>query len=161
MIKKVWDNLEEYILVPMLAFSAILLFFQVIMRYIFSNSLSWSEELARFLYIWEVWLGIAYCTKKKSHLRITLVFNLVKENIQFYIQLLVNVLWFGFGIFMIRNGANTMLQIMNHAQRSSAMQIPMWLVYLAIPTGSFLMDIHLIEDTVQMFRKRKGALRDV
>ena len=55
MLKKLWDNLEEYILVYSMMFSVALVFVQVIMRYVFSNSLSWSEELARYLFLWQIW----------------------------------------------------------------------------------------------------------
>lgn len=150
MIKKIWDHLEEWILVPMIAFSAVLLFVQVVMRYVFRNSLSWSEELARFLYIWEVWLGIAYATKTGEHLRVTLVYNLVKGRAAFILRVAVNILWLAFGILMACIGGQTMISIMNFGQLSSAMRIPMWLVYLAVPTGAFLMAVRLIEDTVRL-----------
>jgi len=37
----------------------ILVFIQVVMRYVFSNSLSWSEEMARFIFLWLSWIGAA------------------------------------------------------------------------------------------------------
>ncbi len=47
----IWNKMEEYFLVYSLILMVILVFIQVIMRYIFNNSLSWSEELvAIFLY---------------------------------------------------------------------------------------------------------------
>ncbi len=152
-MKKVLGRFEEYILIPMLAFSAILLFVQVIMRYVFSNSLSWSEELARFLYIWEVWLGIAYCTKMQTHLRITLIFSFTSKKIEQIIRLFINVIWFGFGLFLVYVGAATMLQIRDFGQVSSALRLPMWIVYLAIPVGAFLMDIHLIEHSITLVKE--------
>ena len=41
MLKKIWYHLEEFILLPVLVFQVVLIFIQVIMRYVFSNSLSW------------------------------------------------------------------------------------------------------------------------
>jgi len=45
------DNLEMSISIVLMSGMTVLIFIQVIMRYIFKNSLSWSEELARYLLI--------------------------------------------------------------------------------------------------------------
>lgn len=52
-----YNQLEAHLLVCSLIFTVILVFFQVILRYVFSSSLSWSEELARYIFIWQIWLG--------------------------------------------------------------------------------------------------------
>ncbi|WP_207642555.1 TRAP transporter small permease [Inediibacterium massiliense] len=49
--------------------------FQVIMRYVFNNSLSWSEELGKFLFVWLSWLGISIGHRRKEHIQITLLID--------------------------------------------------------------------------------------
>ena len=63
MLKKWFDNAEEYLLVGSLAFNVVLVFFQVVMRYVFQNSLSWSEELARYIFLWQTWVGASYAVE--------------------------------------------------------------------------------------------------
>ena len=55
-IAQCYNKLEEWLLVGSLAFSVILLFIQVIMRSVFNSSLSWSEELARYIFIWQIYI---------------------------------------------------------------------------------------------------------
>ena len=55
MMKKL-NALEEYFLIGTLFFNVVLVFVQVIMRYVFHNSLYWSEELARFVFLWFSWI---------------------------------------------------------------------------------------------------------
>ena len=69
-VKKFFDNFEEYFCVWTMAIMTILVFIQVVMRYVFSNSLSWSEELARFIFLWLSWIGASYAVKERSHFRV-------------------------------------------------------------------------------------------
>ena len=39
-------------------------FVQVVMRYVFHSSLTWSEEMARYLFVWLVYFSVAYTAKK-------------------------------------------------------------------------------------------------
>jgi TRAP-type C4-dicarboxylate transport system permease small subunit len=72
-IAKVMDKLEDTCLIAMFAAMVGIIFFQVIMRYVFNNSLSWSEELGKFLFVWISWLGISIGHRRKEHIKITMV----------------------------------------------------------------------------------------
>jgi TRAP-type transport system small permease protein len=41
---------------------------QVVMRYVFSSPLSWSEELARYAMVWQAMLAAALCSRGGQHL---------------------------------------------------------------------------------------------
>ena len=75
-IRKLIDNLEEYFVVATMALMTLLVFVQVIMRYVFSSSLSWSEELARFIFLWVSWVGASYAVKERAHFRVEMFANL-------------------------------------------------------------------------------------
>lgn len=53
-----------------------IIFFQVIMRYVFNNSLSWSEEFGKFLFVWISWIGIGIGHRRKEHIKITMLVDL-------------------------------------------------------------------------------------
>ena len=57
------DNLEEALLIALLV-TMRCYGPQVFSRYILNASLSWSEELTRYLFIWSGFLSISYCIKK-------------------------------------------------------------------------------------------------
>ncbi len=60
------EHLEEALLVVFLVVMCLLTGFQVFMRKVLNSSLTWSEELNRFCYIWSGFLSIGYCIKKGS-----------------------------------------------------------------------------------------------
>ena len=53
-------NLEQFLLCILLAAMAIVMGIQVFCRYVLSMSLSWSEELTRYLFIWSGFLSVSY-----------------------------------------------------------------------------------------------------
>jgi len=57
----------ELLLCLLMAAIVIVTFSQVVFRYALEHSLSWSEETARFLFMWLTMLGAAYAFKLKSH----------------------------------------------------------------------------------------------
>lgn len=67
------DKVEDLCLITMFAGMVGIIFFQVIMRYLFNNSLSWSEELGKFLFVWISWLGISIGHRRQEHIKITLL----------------------------------------------------------------------------------------
>lgn len=70
MLKKLEKNFEEIILMTLLVLMSIVLGLQIVARYVFNNSLSWSEELVRYLFIWSTFLGIPYSIKKGISIRV-------------------------------------------------------------------------------------------
>ena len=66
-IGNIYNNLEEYLLVVSLVINVLLVFLQVIMRTVFKNSLTWSEELSRYIFIWQIWLGASIAWEQVLH----------------------------------------------------------------------------------------------
>lgn len=143
-LKKFLDNFEEYFCVWTLAFMTILVFIQVVMRYAFNNSLSWSEELARFTFLWLSWIGASYAVKERSHFRVEMFANLIKGPARKSFEILVLLIWFVFSVIMTYYGTELVLFLQEGGQFSAALEIPMTLPYASVPVGCALMAIRLV-----------------
>ena len=150
----VWDQFEEILLVPALAFSTILIFAQVCTR-AFGKSISWSEELVRYLYVWETWLGVSYATKRGSQLRITMIRDKLSPKGQMAIEIFVTIVWLAFAAFVFYMGVRAIGQIAKFGQVSSALRVPLKYCYLSIPVGMAMMSVRLIESSIKRFRPAK------
>ena len=65
------DNyLEEFLMVLFLIAMTLIMGIQVFSRYILGMSLSWSEEITRYLFIWSAFLSVSLCTKKCISIKI-------------------------------------------------------------------------------------------
>ena len=150
-IRKLWDHLEEIFLVPSIILSVVVVFTQVVMRYVFGNSLAWSEELARYLFVWQVWIGASYSAKNRSHLRITFIKDNLAPPAQKKLEMVVTVIWVAFAIYIARNGFLLVARVNRFNQMSPALRLPMAYAHLAVPVGCSLMAVRLIENLVKDF----------
>lgn len=82
------NHTEEIVIVAMFAAMVAVIFLQVIMRYVFNNSLSWSEELGKFFFVWITWLGISLGERVGEHIKITML----TDRLPFKVAQIVNII---------------------------------------------------------------------
>ena len=70
LLKKIDKNLERWVMFLLLAGMTLVLGIQIFCRFVLNNSLTWSEELARFMFIWSTFLSIGFCLKEGISLKI-------------------------------------------------------------------------------------------
>lgn len=136
-------RLEEYILVPSLVFTVILIFIQVVMRYVFQSSLSWSEELARYIFVWQTWIGASFAVKHCKHIRVEFAKNFLSPSGRKFLDVTVFLIWLGFSIFLTMKSGQLSSILFQRNQISPAMGIPMAWAYLSVPVGCGLMSLRL------------------
>lgn len=146
------ENFEEKVLVVLLAFSVVLIFVQVLMRYVFKNSLAWSEELARYLFLYMIWIGAAYAVKREEHLRIEIIKKKIPEDKQDAFEDLIYIIWLAFSIFLFVSSCILTYDIYQRGQLSPAMRIPMAYAYLSIPIGTGLMCFRIVQKIIERRR---------
>lgn len=148
-------NFEEKLLVILLIVTVTLTFIQVVMRYIFHNSLAWSEELARYLFLYLIWIGAAYAVKREQHLRIEIILNKIpKEKLKTF-ENFIYFIWLGFSVFLFISSLNMTMDVFASGQLSPAMRIPMGYAYISIPLGTGLMCFRIIQ---KMLENRRATL---
>lgn len=152
-ILNIYNKLEENFLFFTFALSVVLIFIQIIMRYVFLASLSWSEELARYLFIWYTWIGASYAVAKHRHIRIEILCDLIKGKPRIMLELVVLLVWAAFSMFLAVKGVEVVRIIAVRGQLSAALQIPMALAYAAIPAGALLMSLRLIGEIVSVCKQ--------
>lgn len=143
--RKIWENFEEYILIASFCFVVPLLFLQIVMRYVFSNSISWSEELARYIFLWQIWLGASYAVRKQKHIRIDVIKSKLSTKNTLILEMVVTIIWIAFCGFLAWKGGELTAKILRLKQYSPALHLPMGIPYLSVPVGAGLMVIHLFE----------------
>jgi len=134
--------LVERVLILLSMLIAAVVFLQVVFRYVLQQPLYWSEELPRYLLIWMSFLAAALAQKNEAHINITLAVTPLPMAVQRGIRLLANLVILGFLGVLVYSGS--LVTRITAAHRSTALQIPMAVVYAALPVGAALMMLYLV-----------------
>lgn len=134
---KIIDKVLYWTVAALFGTMAVAVFLQVIFRYIFRSPLFWSEELARYLFVWSSFLGGAIAARKGSHIGLELIQNAVPGILKLILRFLASLissLYFGIVFYFCIEMWPKMM-----VQKSPALGIPIAYVYLGIIVGSAVM----------------------
>ena len=127
------------------------IFAQVITRYGFGYTPEWSEELARYLFVYVVFLGSALIMGESGHLSVEFLPNHFKGTfVGKLLALLSLVCGYLFVGILLTQGAK-MVQVMTF-QESPGLEISMSYIYAVIPVSATLMLLYLIRDTIRFVK---------
>jgi len=132
-----------------------IIFAQVVTRYTVGYTPEWSEELARFLFVWVVFLGSALIMGESGHLAVQFLPNKFKgTTFGTILDIIINVSGYIFIILLLTQGWK-MTSIMTF-QRAPGLDIPMSWVYAIIPLSCFLMLLYLLKETIRIVKTISG-----
>ncbi|MBD8014616.1 TRAP transporter small permease [Planococcus wigleyi] len=148
-LNKGTENFTMILLVIMV----LLVFFQIVSRAMFSTSFSWTNELARYMMVWLAFLGGGIAFQHNAHIGIEAIVERFSVRWQKFIQLAVMVICISFFIILIVTGLEFTTSSMT--QSSPALNIPMGLVYLALPISGILQILNVVDLNLNYFKSKE------
>lgn len=129
-----------------------LAFTQVITRYVFHIPTVWIEETTRYLMIWMIFIGMALAVPRKAHLGVELVEYFCPPGVARIIGIIMDAIMLIFGIVFSGLTWKVVAFQLEMGQKSPAMQIPMFIVFIGMLAGGALFTIHMAVKLYQDFR---------
>jgi len=124
---------------------AFIVFLQFFTRYVLNDSLSWTEEIARYGLMWVVFIGGAMVTRRNTHIAVELLSNVMKPGpLRAALLALVDFIKLAF-LGLLAFVSWTITERM-HFQRMTVFDLPMSYVYAGVAFGCFLMLIRQIQN---------------
>lgn len=99
--KSVLKNLDEIIITIMLVSVCVVLILQVFFRFVLNSPLIWSEELARYLFIWLTMLGLSYNVRTDNNISMTLLVSKMPRSVQTVLSLCTDLLGIAVFIYLL------------------------------------------------------------
>jgi C4-dicarboxylate transporter, DctQ subunit len=162
-VMKWLDHLEEILIATLMGAATLLIFVSVLHRYasgwpipvvqdaLIKLNLSWAQEACIYMFVWMAKFGAAYGVRTGIHVGVDVVINRLNpawHKAAVLFGLLSGAL---FTLVVASLGAVLVWRIGHTDQVSSDLELPMWLIYLAIPVGSSLMCFRFLQVAWQFF----------
>jgi TRAP-type C4-dicarboxylate transport system permease small subunit len=142
-VSRALNRLAEWLMSVLLALLTLIVGIQIAGRFLFGYSISWSDELARYLLVWAACLGMSAGVRRRAHPAVdSVVRTLPPSGARILFWLAVGCSLAFFVLVMVGNG--TLLVQRTWPQRSPSLGLRMGLPYLAVPVAGFLMGLHTI-----------------
>ncbi|HZK86293.1 MAG TPA: TRAP transporter small permease [Desulfosporosinus sp.] len=136
-LKKIAQNSLEYTIAGLFTVFVVITFAQVIARYVFNAPFTWSEELARYLFVWTVMLAGGLGIQRGVHIGVDLLTEKLPARFQGAIVVINHLLMVVFLLFLSIKGFS--MAMINLATPSPAMQVSLGWAYFSIPIGALVM----------------------
>jgi len=175
MLLRILDRLEEIIISVLIGAATLLIFVAVVQRYGLSNAgaligwanshgmpwlagaarsvfnllnsvnLTWAQEVCIYLFVWMAKFGAAYGVRTGIHVGVDILLNALPKDTRYYFILFGLLAGALFTAIVGSLGAHFVWHMAHTEQTSPDLEIPMWIVYLAIPLGSYLMCFRFLQ----------------
>lgn len=153
------DSLEETLMVVTLVLMTVIMGIQVFSRYALGASLSWSEELTRYLFVWEGFLSVSYCTKKCISIKIEQFVAMFPRRGKAIFKLVNHTFELSFFFYLIPFAVKYLISAVESGQVSPACHIPMYYVQAAPLVSFVLVAIRIMQRwyaELQVIRRKEG-----
>lgn len=132
----------------------LVMFLQIIMRFIFGRPLSWPEELCRYCFVYFTFFTFSYCVKHDSMLRLDIIHELLPQKVWSILQVLVRTVTLVFFSCMFVSSLSLVAAIQNTARVSPALGIPYVYIYLSTVISFALAAVRSLQVLFRTFCQR-------
>jgi C4-dicarboxylate transporter DctQ subunit len=114
--------------------------------------LSWAQELCIYMFVWMAKFGAAYGVRTGIHVGVDVLINQLKPSIRRKVVLFGLLCGVAFTAIIGTMGARFVYGLMDTDQTTPDLELPSWIVYLAIPLGSYLMCFRFLQVAYSFWR---------
>ena len=141
------NKLISKVVILLLFFLSLLLGVAVFYRYALNDSIYWSNEVARYLLVYIVFLGSTMAHKHKNHIRIDMIFSIISSKTKRIVDIFIGVLFVAFWI-MIIVGCMKLLPLFM-MQTTATLGIPFAYAFAALPISAVIWILYCVDDILK------------
>ena len=154
---KLLDHLEEWLIALLMGTATLVIFLAVLHRYASGMAIpglqdwllrlntSWAQELTIYLFVWMAKFGAAYGVRTGIHVGVDVLVNRLQTPMKRKFILFGLLAGASFTGIIAVLGADFVYELSDTSSTSEVLELPIWIVYLAIPLGSALMCLRFLQ----------------
>ena len=144
MFNRAIDLFEKFSITIAFAVATLLLFTNVVLRYLFDTGLIWVLEAVQYLFAWVVLVGAAHGVKVGIHLGIDLLIEKFSPQLRKAVVMFAVLCCLVFVAVLDYQSIKYIIRIYGWGDITQDLQIPQWIPYLSLPVGLTLMFYHFV-----------------
>jgi TRAP-type C4-dicarboxylate transport system permease small subunit len=129
---------------------AVLVFLQVLCRYLLKAPLDWTEEMSTFAFAWMALLGASIGLRNEEHPRLDIFLKRFPRVVQKAAQLVINVSILFMLLVLLIYGMKLMMAM--RMQSTAALGYSVAFVYAVLPFSAAIMLVHVLAQTIDLLR---------
>ncbi len=155
MINRFLNHIEEWLIAFLMGSATLVIFFAVVHRflsgvpyiqdYTVKMDVSWAQELCIFMFVWMAKFGAAYGVRTGIHVGVDVIIRKLTGKYKTALILFGLLAGATFTGIVGTLGARFVWQMAHTEQVSADLEVPMWIVYLCVPLGSYLMSYRFLQ----------------
>ncbi|MFQ5973271.1 MAG: TRAP transporter small permease [Alphaproteobacteria bacterium] len=153
LLRDFYEKFEQYCCAFLISAMVFCLGTQVFFRFVLNASLTWPEELSRFVFIWAVYMGAILGAKERIHIRVTATQLLLPVQYRRYMTIFADLVWVVVNLFFAYQGAIQVGHLLRFTYISPALQWNMAYVFGIVPFGFLLMSFRILEGYWRDYRR--------
>ncbi len=152
---RILDRLEEFIIASLMAAATLLIFVAVVHRYgtgvpflypyFIQLHISWAQELCIYMFVWMAKFGAAYGVRTGIHVGVDVLVNQLRPSLRKKVVLLALFCGALFTFVVGTMGLKFVMELYATDQVSADLEAPRWIVFSAVPAGSYLMCFRFLQ----------------
>lgn len=140
------DAFEDVAVVVLFVVAVSLYFSQIVSRYLIGFTFPWAEELIVTMVVWACFIGASIAVRRGAHISVDLLIQQLPPVPQRIAALAALGLCIVFTSLMFWWGAAFVRFLARSGNRAESIDIPAYLLYLAVPLGGALMTVRLLQE---------------
>lgn len=149
---RILDRIEEIVAAVCLSVMTILAFANVVARYVFSASFSFSEEITTYLFVLLSLLGTAIAARRRAHLGLTILTDVVSPKIRRILHIIGYLFAVAFTGAIFYYGILMVLSQRQLHQVTANMQWPEWIFGSFVPIGALFATVRFVQVLIEEIR---------
>lgn len=146
------EKIEKFVACVAVSIMAVLVFVNVIARYVFGDSLAVSDELSTYLFVLMSFMGTAIAARRKAHLGLSIVTDRVSPRARMIINEVMYAISALFCLLIVIFGVQMVISQYQMGQETATMQWPEWIYGSFVPIGAAFAMIAFLQTMVQMYK---------
>jgi C4-dicarboxylate transporter DctQ subunit len=152
---RILDRLEEIIIATLMAAATLLIFVAVVHRYgtgvpflyplFIQLHISWAQELCIYMFVWMAKFGAAFGVRTGIHVGVDVLVNQLSPQLRRPVVLFSLFCGALFTAVVGTMGLKFVMELYATDQVSADLEAPRWIVFSAVPAGSYLMCFRFVQ----------------